>query len=608
MSMRIPYRDLVPIGVIAVAFSTYLALTWPLGNAAYDDDFAYIQSAFHLFDTGKLAISHWSAASLVGQLWWAQPFLHFFGRSIASLQLSTFVLHFVGTLALYGIARLLTRTTFTSGAIALVYGLSALALDQSLSFLTEVPVTSLVLVASFCYIRSLKVRDYKWALLGSLILLGAFLVKQIAIVILPAYVAMLLLERRFSTREKAVHLLAAIMPFSVGFAYYYTWLNAGHKTQAQYLLGDIGVIKGRIAHLIPEVGRVRITSTLYFELFERMVQILSGIGLLLLPLVPLAVVRAMHLPRTTLFKVLGTGALLLIATRLIMQIQLPIAQFMFNPTVPVVYQYLPVYHFTNWSVITIIVFFFTLALISTWLVSVWKASHKVRLGALVGLFLYLVAVAVGLSRYPYFEEVWWLWTAPVFVVFFLVNTANKIGELLVRADRVVIFSSMVIALLVLFCGVVLYYYWPSYLTLFLPFVLLLSTPLFKVQNKIAWFFVGVVVVLQMYLASARYILDRERWNLATQVMAEYHVQPAQVEVFNYAWLPWWYYEDGLREAQSLYGSVLGAPSMILLPMNRDFKKEVVFYIDTNRPESGHVVGTHTYRVWGIPRTLWVGRK
>lgn len=158
-------------------------------NPAYDwpviDSWAFGWTVDRLLETGKFIFVDWGAMSLFAHVWWGALFSLPAGFSFAAVNLSTFVLSFITIAASYLALRELSfsRQASLMGAGVLLVNPAFLLL--SYSYMTDVPFLAWFTLAVWCYLRGLRLKDWRWLALGSLFATLSVLIRQNGIV-LPA--------------------------------------------------------------------------------------------------------------------------------------------------------------------------------------------------------------------------------------------------------------------------------------------------------------------------------------------------------------------------------------------------------------------------------------
>lgn len=166
------------------------------------DDWTYAWTVEQLMHTGGFEVLDWSSAYPLSQAVWGALWSSLLGFSFATLRLSTLALAAGGCVALY----LLLRELDASPRVALV-GALALAVNPvfvflSSSFMTDVPFTSLTIMALFCYVRAIRRDEPRLVWWAGAWAFAAFLVRQVGIVIPVAALPMAFFAFRSSSPSR----------------------------------------------------------------------------------------------------------------------------------------------------------------------------------------------------------------------------------------------------------------------------------------------------------------------------------------------------------------------------------------------------------------------
>ena len=192
-SLRVVWlKQVLPAGVLALLFYFPALLIYPLSNLPFHDDWTYAWSVEHLLQTGQLQILDWSVHYPLTQILWGALFCLPFGFSFSALRLSTVVLAWFGTLALYGTLREFGRSQHESLIATFVLVANPVFFVLTFSFMTDVHFVSLSNIAFFFIVRGLCRRKPVELWLGCTFTAFAFFTRQIAIAI-PASLLLYLL-------------------------------------------------------------------------------------------------------------------------------------------------------------------------------------------------------------------------------------------------------------------------------------------------------------------------------------------------------------------------------------------------------------------------------
>lgn len=223
---ELPFIALL-LGVVLVS----CAVISPLFEFPLIDDWVYAMAVRHLVSSGQLQIPDWAAATIVAQVLWGALFAKVFGFSFSAIRLSTLTLSLAGSAALYGIARELGISQRRALVGAVVYWFNPLTFSLSYTFMSDVPALSLVLLATFSYLRGVRGARRRYLVIGSCLAALAFLVRQPALLVVPAVLGYGLLERQPWRAFARYSLLVAGVPALVT-AVYLGWTQV-HGTPSE---------------------------------------------------------------------------------------------------------------------------------------------------------------------------------------------------------------------------------------------------------------------------------------------------------------------------------------------------------------------------------------
>lgn len=216
---------LAALGFAAV-YAAYVLTVSPQHEFPLNDDWAYAQTVRHLLDTGQLRLSEWTATTLIFQTYWGALLARLSGGfSFTVLRCSALLFSFVCSLTLFDLLRQLDFTDRHAFLGALVLCANPLFIYLSYTFMSEIFFLGLMLLSLTCYMRGLKRGTTSALLLGSLFAAGAYLARQLGVLIpVAAAVVIVLSERRLALRKI---LAVALIPLTV-FGVHTYWLTYVH--------------------------------------------------------------------------------------------------------------------------------------------------------------------------------------------------------------------------------------------------------------------------------------------------------------------------------------------------------------------------------------------
>jgi Dolichyl-phosphate-mannose-protein mannosyltransferase len=187
--------DAVAFGLIAAVFAAGWFLVGGRTNVPIMDDWLYGGIVQQFLSTGRIRIPEFSAIYPIAQILWGALFCRVFGFSFGALRASTICLAAAGCFAGYATLRELGQTRTTALLVALTIALNPVFFALTFSFMTDVPFTSLLLVATWLYISGISRQSLvRWWAAGGVAVV-AFLVRPVGLGI-PVAAALALWRQR----------------------------------------------------------------------------------------------------------------------------------------------------------------------------------------------------------------------------------------------------------------------------------------------------------------------------------------------------------------------------------------------------------------------------
>ncbi|MGE0136131.1 MAG: ArnT family glycosyltransferase [Dehalococcoidia bacterium] len=275
-----------PLAAILGVFLLSMFIVPTLAGVAISDDWVFMWSAERLVDTGKLEVHPLVSPHLVFQAVWGALFGVLFGASPGVFRLSTVVLWLLGGIAFYGIVWELTARRGLSALGAAAYLFNPLGYALAFTFMTDVPLTSLTVIALYCAVRAVRhgIED-RWLLAGSAVGACALLVRQPGIFIPVGVLAALLLSGRLplrlTRRSVVVALEVGALPLLAYLAYRWWLLNVNGVPAVQSLMEE-QLLEGGWGALGTQAERLVAIEAGYIGLF--VLPLTLGAALYLRPL------------------------------------------------------------------------------------------------------------------------------------------------------------------------------------------------------------------------------------------------------------------------------------------------------------------------------------
>ncbi len=199
-------------GIIMVFFlfiAIFLLLS-PVFEFPLNDSWAHAKSVKNLAENNEVKVSEWTAASFIFQMFYGYLFTIPFEFSFSALRISTIVLSFFGIVAFYFILKEFKFDETIATLASLLLFFNPIYFNLTYTFMTDIPLLSLLLISTFFYIKAFKTNNLLFFSLGSLFSVFAMLVRQNAILLPIAVLAYMFITRnkeRFNLKTISINLL-----------------------------------------------------------------------------------------------------------------------------------------------------------------------------------------------------------------------------------------------------------------------------------------------------------------------------------------------------------------------------------------------------------------
>lgn len=187
----------------------------PFNATAISDDWAYILTSRHLYDTGQYKLHDWSSANIIFQAYWGTLFAWIGGFSIGTLHISTLTLLVAGIFALYLLAQEHGLNRKIAGFLCFCLVANPLVIYLMLTFMTDVPSLALLIIGLLFYTRGLKRQSLPYMLLAGLATLAAIWTRPTAFTLVAGLGLIFLLDKDRLVRLK-LYAAGSIFPFLGG--------------------------------------------------------------------------------------------------------------------------------------------------------------------------------------------------------------------------------------------------------------------------------------------------------------------------------------------------------------------------------------------------------
>lgn len=204
----------------------------PFQETSISDDWAYILTGHHLYDTGQYHLHEWASANLMFQVYWGELFALVGGFSIGTLHISTLVLWVIGVVSFYLLAQEHGLSREAAGLVSFCLITSPLVLSFVLTFMTDVPALSLLIVGLLLYTRGLKRQSLAYMLAAGLVTVAATFTRPTSLALLAGLGLIFLLDQARFSRWK-LYLTGAVPPVVGG------WVLLFGGTAAKFEAGTV---------------------------------------------------------------------------------------------------------------------------------------------------------------------------------------------------------------------------------------------------------------------------------------------------------------------------------------------------------------------------------
>jgi hypothetical protein len=275
----IGWTDAVILAGITGVIGAMTFLVYSPADVPVVDDWGYAWSVEHYLRTRTLRMLEWSAHYPLAQILWGAAFSWLLGFSFATLRLSTVVLAWAGLAAFFLTLRELGIRRSLAALGTLTVWCNPVFFVLSHSFMTDIPLVSVMNATMLFYVRWVK-RERAWDLLmASGLTTVAFLIRQIGAVFALIPLGYLLLTRLRGRERPAVpwsQLVCLLVPF-LGIGLTLWWIKAVH-----------GVTRG-YTEKASDLSWVLFLSGWFYV--KELLHVLMHLGLVLGPLTWIAVAR-----------------------------------------------------------------------------------------------------------------------------------------------------------------------------------------------------------------------------------------------------------------------------------------------------------------------------
>lgn len=566
----------IPRGILVIT-GTYLvivALMLPFREVGYLDDFAYNLTVKNFLHTGHLKILDWSATSLVTQVLWGAVFSLVFGFSYKTLHLATCVFLYIGLLYYYLLLKLLSFNEKQALILTLFLLSFPTLLRFSFSFMSVTYYLTLMIVTLYYCVKYLRSNSSTDAFFVAFLSGVTMLERQLGILIPFSLVVTLLLQSIYTKKLRFKQILSIGIPTLIIFLVYTYWLKNGNMTIEQYRY--IENMQNIIKYMKPlAIHRLQVTADLYEETIYRIAYFIHNLTVFHTPLVLIAIIPSVTLLKTFVQKkknllISVFIALLFFYWRLLIRAKGPnIFTLQILPAPAILNGYSAYYQSIwqiIWNILTIIsIPLFTIAL-SLLLDKFVYLFLKIKPKKNWRLYLYFLLCSLLVSLYYIGKGRLMLGIGFLteelpkqYLVFLLLEIIFGLilyAVLFFRINRkhsnsistwIVLFLLLFTLLHLIFSSFGLYL-WIEYLVPFVPLFLIGTGILLKKYFPSLLFILAFSLLLFTIIETKKdYDHNGVLWEGALALMKEQKVEPREIGLHNWAWIPFFYYESSFQQ-------------------------------------------------------------
>jgi hypothetical protein len=216
--------------LVVAVFLLSVCLQPVMARAAINDDWIYTRTVEHLIQTGEMKILHISVVSLVFQAFWGMLFARFSDNIFGALRISTLCIVILSSFFMNGTLAELNVPKYWRALGVAAYLFNPISYVLSFTFMTDMHLTSMLVIALYFYIRGIKHGVNHWATcVGSIVTGLAFLIRQPALFFFISILLWLGLIRKITfSRDGLKNLASAALPallIMLGYTYWLTYFH-----------------------------------------------------------------------------------------------------------------------------------------------------------------------------------------------------------------------------------------------------------------------------------------------------------------------------------------------------------------------------------------------
>ena len=501
------FQDRRNLGLLTLSFGYLLILAFmsPIYNKAFHDDFAFAQSARTFVETGNLKVSEWSTPTLIFQILWGGLFSKLFGFSLAGLTLSTVVIFYVGLVAFYYLLTELDVNIFRSVAFTFFLFSFPWIFLFTYTFMTDIPFLSLFILSLFLYLKGIKGNSSKMLFFAGVSASLAFLVRQTGILLVFSFLLVNLFIIKGATKKEMFRkvLFGTLLPLIV-FVTYLIWQRQGdNKTLGQIFGQDRGFLLNIERFIFPFSPENFYTFPSFFlKLLARAFSYVIQLNVFLSSIYFALIISDGNYRKIITTKNILLGALFtlffLLVTGFLNRFGFDLFNTSFSPEL---------FYFSGfWGMFELSFYR------SAWVIF---AILSIPLGALF--------LASYFKSYSKLEK----------------------NELLIPLSFGLIF------VFTLF----LEHSWHEYTIIFVPLliaILAIFTEKFKINRPVLSSVVFVSLFFSFANSKITHTVLGTTWESATELVESKNIEASRIDIFQFAWYPWWYFEKDFQTELEKY--------------------------------------------------------
>ena len=192
-------RKIYGFFIITFIFTGILFFISPFFEFPVDDDWVYADAVRNLIYNAKLVKDPFISPTFTLQIFWGSLFSKLFGFSFSILRISTIILSFICIIVLYLILKELEFGEVESVFGSLVLLLNPIYVHLTYSFMTDIPYLAFFFLAIFFFIKALKQDSLKFLIIGEVITVLSFMIRQNGILLylgVSAYLVIMIIKKK----------------------------------------------------------------------------------------------------------------------------------------------------------------------------------------------------------------------------------------------------------------------------------------------------------------------------------------------------------------------------------------------------------------------------